>query len=148
MGFTNAKLSETIKVTQYDFDPDSSGTPVDVGWVDMTGYRKAMISIFRTVGTGDISSVSVLGNTTTTGSGTDITIKSVTISSQPDAVGDYLFIDVTQDDITAAEADSGNQVKGLSLAIRAETGTDELVVTYMLADPRNAQAGLSTDSIA
>jgi hypothetical protein len=59
---TTAKLSQNLKITQYDFDPDGTSA-VDVAWVDMRDFGVFMFSFFRTVGTSDVTvKIAALGS--------------------------------------------------------------------------------------
>jgi hypothetical protein len=121
----NSLLSERLKVTHYDFDPDAT-TATDIAWVDVTNINRLLISFFRTIGTSALT-FTILGNAQSNGGGTDRTIKSITLSSQPDAVGDYAFGEVTREEIIAANED----IKYVSANLTFATGTDEGVVTYV-----------------
>jgi hypothetical protein len=144
MPVANALLSERLKVTHYDFDPDVT-TAVDVAWVDMQDADRILMSFFRTVGTSDIT-LQVLGNSASNGSGTDVVIKSKTNAEfgDPDAVGDYAFIEVSADELVAA-SESGCRYVSLNLAFA--TGTDEGVVTYV-KEMKTGKASQSANSIA
>ena len=73
-------LTEATYVKGFDFDPDSADA-TDVGWIDCTDYDAILFSFFRTVGTSAMDTFKVLGNTLATGAGTDVTIKTKTISA-------------------------------------------------------------------
>lgn len=144
----NAKLSEVLKVTHYDFDPDVT-TAVDVAWVDMRDFDRILFSFFRTVGTSDVT-VQVLGNAQSNGGGTDVTIKTATNAAfgDPDAVGDYAFIEASADEIVAAGKAAGIDVRYVSLNLALATGTDEAVVTYVRGGPKFPADSLTANVIA
>lgn len=144
MPVANALLSERLKVTHYDFDPDVT-TAVDVAWVDMLDADRILMDFFRTIGTGDVV-IQVLGNSASNGSGTDVVIKSKTNAEfgDPDAVGDYAFIEVSADELVAA-SESG--CRYVSLNIAAATATDEGVVTY-IKEMKSGKTGHSANVIA
>lgn len=122
----NSLLTERLKVTQYDFDPDGTSA-VDVAWVPVANVNRMLISFFRTVGTSALT-FTVLGNAQSNGGGTDRTIKTVTLTGvQPDAVGDYTFAEVTREEIIATNED----IQYVSANLTFATGTDEAVVTYI-----------------
>jgi hypothetical protein len=122
----NSLLTERLKVTQYDFDPDAT-TATDIAWVDITNVSRILISFFRTVGTSDLTFL-VLGNSQSNGGGTDRTIKTVTLTGvQPNAVGDYTFAEVSREEIIATNED----IKYVSANLAFGTNTDEGVVTYV-----------------
>ena len=123
------KLRSQLKVTQYDFDPDAT-TATDIGWVDAQDFDGLLVSFFRTVGTSALTFL-IVGNTAADGSGTDTTIKTITLAAQPNAVGDYAFGEVTRGEIMQAAADAGVEIRGVSAVLTLATATDEGVVTYI-----------------
>lgn len=142
------KIRSTQAVTQYDFDPDAT-TATDVAWVDMQLYSGLLVGFFRTVGTSDLT-FKVLANAKADGSGTDVEVKAKTLTSvQPNAVGDYTWIEITAEDMAQAAADAGvADIRYVSANLTFATATDEAVVTYIRTGPRFAYANLTTDVIA
>lgn len=121
----NALINERFKTTMYDFDPDATSA-VDIAWVDMSNASRLRIGFFRTIGTSDLTFL-VLGNSASNGGGTDRTIKTVTLTGvQPNAVGDYTFVEVSRDEIIATNED----IRYVSANLAFGTGTDEGVVVY------------------
>lgn len=137
------KLLSNLAITHYDFDPGGTD-PVDVAWVDMRDYGNFACSFFRTIGTSDVDTFKILANSASDGSGTDVEIKAHAVGSQPDAVGDYLFLECTAEEIGA----SGTDLRYVTASVEFATGTDEGVVTYVRANPRFARDGLSSDTVA
>lgn len=137
-------VTEGSAVTMYDFDPGAT-TTTDIAWVDMSNYDKLLVGFFRTVGTSDLT-FSIIGNSSSTGNGTDVTIKTKTLTGvQPDAVGDYTFLEIDADDIVAASESGARYVSAnMSLA----TSTDEGVVVYIRTGAKYPQGSLTSDSIA
>lgn len=134
------KSSSNMAITQYDLDPDAT-TATDVGWVDMRDWGAVIMSFFRTVGTSDVT-YKILANSASDGSGSDVEIKVGT--ADPDAVGDYCFLECTSEELLSA----GSGLRYVTLNVTFATGTDEGVVTYIRSMPRHAQASLTSDSIA
>ena len=135
------------KVTMYDFDPDAT-TATEIAWVDMRDFQEITFSFFRTVGTSALT-VRILANAASDGSGTDVVVKSPTLSAEPDAVADYLFFSATAEQIAQEAADAGvDNVRYVTLELTVATGTDEGVVTYIRSKPRFAHDALTSDSIA
>lgn len=137
---TTDKSSSNMAITQYDLDPDATSA-TDAAWVDMRDYSAIIMSFFRTVGTGAVT-LKLIANSASDGSGSDVEIK--TTSSNPDAVGDYAFLECTEQDLLAA----GSGLRYVSLNYTFATATDEGVATYVRHQPRHAQSGLTSDSIA
>jgi len=136
-----------MKVTMYDFD--YSNAAVDVAWVDMQNYKTFTAVVFRSVGTGSITAFSLLANAQSNGGGTDVTIKTHAIGSAPDAVGDYIVLSCTAEEIAQEAADAGvTGARYVSASLTLVTATDEAVVTYILCEPRFASTGLTADYIS
>jgi hypothetical protein len=139
----NRKLSEELAVTTYELDAEG---PADVAWVATENFNKALFQVMRTVGTGGLDALKILGNTLADGSGTDVTLvdysTSVTLSTI-DAVGDTVFMEVGQEVF-----DANPTMLGISVSLGHVTATDESVVTYILGDPRQTTGALTADAIA
>lgn len=140
------KLLSNLFIKSFDFDPNGTSL-TDVGWVDARPFRDFAFQFFRTIGT-SVVVLKILGNTAINGSGDDVVIKTVTISAQPDAVGDQIFAEVSAEDIAAAGAAAGKSLIGISAQVSVETGTDEAVVTYVFGGARFAKDGLTADIVA
>jgi hypothetical protein len=139
----NALLTESLIVTQYDFDPDVT-TAVDVAWVDMRDCDKILMGFFRTIGTSDATMVA-LGNSASNGGGTDVTLKTKTLTGvQPNAVGDTTWLEVSADEIVAL-SEGGSRYVSLNMSLA--TGTDEGVVTYIRV-PKTKKSSNTADVIA
>ena len=139
----SAKLEEELKVLSYDFDQTSAAAE-DAAWVDMKDYDEILVVVMHSVGTGDLTSFKLLGNNISDGSGTDVTLKTHAIGTQPDAVGDCVVLGVTKDDIVAASEGGARYV---SANLDFATSTDEGVVTY-LRRSKTQKAGETADVIA
>lgn len=141
------QLRSNIQVTAYDFDPNAT-TATDIAWVDMRDSSAILIGFFRTVGTG-ATTLSVLANAESDGGGTDVTVKSKTLTSaEPNAVGDYTWIEVTQSEIAQAAAEAGESgVRYVSASVSVATSTDEGVVIYV-RQPKHAKLNLTADNIS
>lgn len=126
------KASHFVKLYDFDYAAD----PVDVAWVAAKEYSKFLFVAFRSVGTGDVDTFAVLGNTEADGSGTDVTIKTHALASAVDAVGDQVFLEVTEEEIASVAAAAGVSIKGISVSLELATSTDECVVGYFLVGKR------------
>ena len=126
----NQQLRFELKQTAYDFDPDAA-TATDVAWVDAQELDSLLIAFVRTVGTSALT-FAIIGNTAADGSGTDTTIKNITLAAQPDAVGDVVFGEVTRGEVMQAAADAGVEIRGVSAQWTVATDTDEAVAVYTM----------------
>jgi hypothetical protein len=131
----------------YDFDPDSVN-PVDVAWVPMSEFLGLLVGFFRTIGTGAVDGFKILANTAANGSGTDVDVKVKTISAQPDAVGDQIWLEVTAEEVRQACQDAGVVPAAVSANVEFATATDEGVVVYVRWGPRFAKDDLTADIVA
>lgn len=123
------KLRSALYVKPFDFDPDATSA-TDVGWIDARDYSSILFLFTRTVGT-SATTMNILGNTAADGSGTDVTVKAVTISSEPNAFLDLKVAEVTAEEIATAGAAAGVALRGVSLSVAFATGTDEAIVHYV-----------------
>ena len=134
-------------VRLYDFDPDGVN-PVDVAWVPFRDFYGLLVGFFRTIGTGAVDGFKILANTKEDGSGTDVEVKAHALGSQPDAVGDQVWLEVTAEEVRQACTDAGVVPAAVSASVEFATATDEGVVTYIRWGPRFAKDGLTADIVA
>lgn len=140
---TTDYLSSNLKVMSFDFDPDETAA-TDVSWQDMRDFGALLVQVFRSIGTGTLSSFTILGNPTAAGAGTDAELKAHALGSAPDAVGDYINLEVLASEFPKVTA----TLRYVSAAISLLTATDECVVVYVFGKPRFAYADLTVDTIA
>ena len=140
------KLKSNLAVTQYDFDPDATSA-TEITWVDMRDFESFMCSFFRTVGTGTFA-MTIIGNAQSDGGGTDVALKSFS-GSAPDAVGDYVFLEVTAEEIAQEAADAGvAHARYVTAVCTFGTNTDEGVVTYIRGRSKRPHRALTADVVA
>jgi len=140
----SSRLNERLKVTQYDHDNATATNPVDIGWVDMKDYDKILVTAFASALTGaGVTAFSILGNTASDGSGSDVTVVSHAVGSAPDAVGDYLVLECNKDEIVAA----GETLRYVSANLAMANNADENVVTY-IREAKTAKASNTADVVA
>lgn len=145
MALTPEKLTSELKVTQYDFDPNSTAATA-VSWVDMKDYSKLLVAFFRTVGTSGLTFL-IQASAASNGASAE-TVVTKTISSEPDAVGDYVFAEVLAEQIRQKGEETGKALRYVSAVLTFATGTDEGVVTYVLGGPRFKYTGLTADYVS
>jgi len=138
----NSKLEKNLAVTSYDFDPDAT-TATTIGWVAMQDFKAILVQFFRTVGT-SVVTLAINAATDSSGTGTTEVVAKTFTAGQPDAVGDYVFLECGKDDIMAALANATH----VSAVVSVATGTDEGVVSYIRGECLRCEDGLSSDSIA
>lgn len=138
---TNQKFLSRNTVTQYDFDPDAT-TATDIGWVDMRDAGRFVAGFFRTVGTSNLT-FKIIANSASDGSGSDVEVK-VYSGDQPNATGDYCFLECTAQELAAL----GTDLRYVSASCAVATNSDEGVVTYIRSDLRHPRADATADTIA
>jgi len=136
-----SKLTSSLKITQYDFDPDAT-TATEIEWIDMKEYDSLLVSFFRTVGTSALT-FSLVGNAESDGSGTDYTICTYS-GDEPDAAGDYCFLEANTQQLNELAAG----LRYITAVCTVATGTDEGVVTYVQGGAHQAKLNLTAASIA
>lgn len=144
-------LNTLSKVILTDFDPDStSATKVTLDRVNsavcfpIATYRKFRSGLFRSVGTGSVTSFNIFAATAADGTGA-VSVVAHAIGSAPNAVGDTIWLECNSEQ--AREVLSTATHIGVEIAL--VTGTDECVVMFELADPLYGPThGLTADYIS
>ena len=145
-GVTTEKISANINDDLvYDFDPDAD-TAVAVGWVDMRDYGTFKARFIRTVGTSNVDTFKIQASADSAGgSPVDVVVK--TISDEPNAFGanpDNIFVECTAEQVREVLA----AARYVSLIVEFATSTDEAIVTYLFANPKHSQSGMTADVVA
>lgn len=135
------KLTEQLAQTAYDFDPDAT-TATAIAWVDMREYESLLVAFVRTIGTSALTFI-IQGSASSNGA-SPVTVKTITLAAQPDAVGDVVFGEADTNDLLAA----GTDLRYLSATLTVATGTDEGVVLYTLGNAKFKEAALTADVVA
>jgi len=144
------KLFSNMKVTMYDHDPANSTVATDIGWVDMRDYSRFAVITFASALTGvGVTVFTIIANNDSAGGGTDVAIKAHGVASAPDAVGDYLVLECTAEEIAQEAADAGIVgVRYVSAKLTCADTADEQVVVYIQSGARFPQDALTADVVA
>lgn len=133
-----------------DFDPDATTATLvtlDPANSDeclaIATNRRFLFGIMRSVGTGTISSASIVAATAADGTGATAVV-SHALGSAPNAVGDTIWLECDVEQIH--EVLAGATHVGLQIALA--TATDECVVFVELAEPTYVTPGLTADYIS
>jgi hypothetical protein len=138
-----------------DFDPNSGSAIVATlnpaaseAGIAIANYRRFLFGIFRSVGTGAISAVTVTAGanaalTTTATTVTSTTVSATTVTTA-DAVGDTLWFEVTAEQIREVLATATH----VGLTITLATSTDECVIYVQASESFYPVAGLTADYIS
>lgn len=136
-------------VTVYDHDPADSTVATDVAWVDMRDYEEITVIAFASALTGSgVTAFKLLGNSAADGSGTDAEIKVHAVGSAPDAVGDYLVLSCTAEELKQASTSTTGAIRYVSANLDCNNAADENVVIYIRSKPRFPRTGLTADTVA
>lgn len=134
-----------------DFDPDSSSAALvtlnpsaSEKCLPIALFRRFVFGVFRSVGTGALSAFKVIAATDAAGAGsTDVVAHA--LGSVPDAVGDYVWLEVDVEQIREVLAAATHVGVSLTLA----TSTDECVVYAEASEPYYGPTnGLTADRIS
>jgi hypothetical protein len=135
------KLTEQLGQTAYDFDPGVTSATA-VAWVDMKDYCSLLVAFVRTIGTSALTFI-IQGSASSNGA-SPVTVKTITLAAQPDAVGDVVFGEADVNDMLGA----GTDLRYLSAVLTVVTGTDEGVVVYTLGNSKHKETGSTADIVA
>lgn len=139
-------MATELAVKSFDFDPDAT-TATEIEWVDMRNFSRILVGFFRTVGSSAVT-FKLMANSESDGSGTDVDIVTHAVGSEPDAVGDQIYLETDAQQIAQKAADAGETgVRYITAVVSVATGTDEGVVTYIRKAER-AYDGLTADVVA
>lgn len=142
------KLFTTHAIASYDFDPDSTAA-TDVAWVDLRDYSNFAVIVMSSALTGNgPAAFKILANPNSDGSGTDVTVKTHAVGSAPDAVGDYLVLECTAEEIAELASDNSSALRYVSANIAMTNATNEAVVTYIRTGARFQHDGMTADYIS
>jgi hypothetical protein len=139
------KITTEEKFELYDFDPNATSATA-VAWVDMRDFSRLLVSFFRTVGTSGLTFI-IQASAAANGASPE-TILTKTISAEPDAVGDYVFAEISAEDIVGVASTSGKALRYVSAVLTFATGTDEGVITYVRSGARFKCEGLTADFVS
>ena len=154
------KFLSNADIVLADFDPNLD-TPVAITdprtaslWFDLQGFQGMVLGLMRTIGTGDVDTITFKASKTSNGASPQV-IKTITVTEDPDAVGDYAFWEISAQDIVQAIADLGlngpagvNEYRYVAPVVELATSTDEFAALVGLTYPDNPNSGLSANNIA
>ena len=144
------KLFSREALYAYDHDPADASVDTEIAWVDMRDYEQFAVLLFTSVlgGTGP-TAFSIIANAESDGSGTDVTIKTHAIGSSPNAVGDFLVLQCTAEEIAQEASDAGvANARYVCVRVTCNHTGDECVVFYQRTGCKRAYAGLTADYVS
>lgn len=152
MPYTANRLSARADRRLLDFDPDSgSETIVDLvpGSSDKLlpladGFQQFLAGLFHSVGTGTITSFRIFVADDAAGVTNAVNVASHALGSNPDAVGDYIFLEVSAEQVKAASSTAAY----IGVKVQLNTSTDECVVYFERVMARFRYNGLTADYVS
>ena len=146
----SGKLFSNMAQYAYDHDPANSTVATDIAWVDMRDFQNFAVLLFTSsLGGNGPTAFTIIANADSAGGGTDVVIKSHAVGSAPDAVGDFLVLECTAEEIAQEASDAGvANARYVSAKVTCQHTDDEAVVVYTRAGAKRAADGLTADVVA
>ena len=135
------KLFTELAIKQYDFDPGAT-TATEIAWVDLRDFCSFAASFFRTIGTG-ATTFKIQASSASNGAA-PVDIVTHAVGSEPDAVGDQIFLECGINDLLNA----GTDLRYVSAVVSVATGTDEGVILYVRGKAKFKTSDLTADVVA
>jgi len=153
MAYTANKLRAHCERRLVDFDPDSGSETIVtlnpaaseklLSISALGGLIGLLAGLVHTVGTGSITSFRIFVADDAAGTVNAVNVVSHALGSDPNAVGDHVWLEATAEQIRAASATAAYVGVKATLA----TSTDEAIV-YVERHPKQAYDGLTADYIS
>lgn len=140
-----AKLSSELAVTSYYWDPADATTEAHLTWVDMRDYEKFMAVVMTTIGAQVTAKLYCSGSST--GADTPVLIRSSTTAATADAVGDYIVLECTAEEIAALATATCVHPRYVSIKLDMNAAGDTAAYTYIRAGGKQG-ASLTADYIS
>jgi hypothetical protein len=131
----NKKLSQTER-RLVDFDPDSGSETIVtlnpaaseklLSFAALGGLRGVVAGLMHSVGTGSITSFRIFVADNAAGTTNAVNVASHALGSDPNAVGDYVWLEASAEQLRAASSTAAY----VGVKITLGTSTDECVVFF------------------
>lgn len=152
MAYSANRLLSRTNRRLLDFDPDSGSEAIvtlnpaaSTKCLALTdGYTNFVAGLFHSVGTGTVTTFRVFVSEDAAGTTNATNVVSHAIGSNPDAVGDTLWLEVTAEQCKAALATAAY----IGVKIQLNTSTDECVVMFERSMARFRYDGLTADYVS
>lgn len=152
MAYTANKLKAQCKRGMVDFDPDSGSESIvtlnpsasEKCLALSAGISGLLVGMMHSVGTGSITSFRIFVADDAAGTTNAANVVSHALGSDPNAVGDTLWLETTGEQIKAA---MGSASAYWGVKITLGTSTDECVVSFE-QHQRHAYDGLTADYVS
>lgn len=142
-------LRSTMKCLMFKHDIADATVATDISWQDFRDYGRILIGVMtNSLGGNGVTAFKILANSSSTGAGTDAEIKAHAVASAPDAVGDYLWLECTAEEIRSMETTATGELRYVSANVDCHHADDTACVVYIMCEPRYPQSGLTADYIS
>jgi len=138
------------KCYAYYIDPADLTVATDVAWVDMSAYGEFTVICMTTVlGSTGITALSIVANVDATGTpGTDRIIKTHAVGSLPNAIGDFLVLSCTAEEIAQIGKDNSEDLRYVTAIVTGAHADATAAVVYIRSKPTFASDGLTADYVS
>ena len=141
------KLMSTLKVLSFYFAPAAT-TATEVSWQPMRDFGALLVQFVRAVGTSNVAFAVYVATDDEGSDKAELVAKTLTAGTQPNAAGDYVFLEVLASQVRQKAETDGKKYTHVSVVASVATGADTGVVNYVFGEPRFAGAGLTADYIS
>lgn len=150
---TTAKFNAKNAAITYDHDPGTTNaliTSPDGGttkrYVPMRDYEGFVGLVMATIATGGPTLVEIVGATDADGTNATAIVSSGTVAA--DAVGDFVAVECTAEQIREVGAAAGYNFTHVGVRITCANSADECAVTYIRTGAKYPHSGLTANAIA
>jgi hypothetical protein len=141
------RFASRVKQTSKLHAPGTTNATA-VEWIDMLGYGTVNFQavLFTKVGLG-ITAMAIHGSAASNGA-TPTVIKSHAVGSAPDALGDYLNLEVSQADIANVSGQAELSLRYIALVLTLANAGDKVSVATTRINCENEADGLTADYVS
>lgn len=155
--YTAEHLGARMEIRMRENDPDTgadayvdlaqpaagaAGSPT-APFIEIANFRRFFAEYMTTVGTGGITAFKIMAGTSAAAAGA-VSVVEHALASNPDAVGDYVKLECTVEQIREVLATATH----VGVLVNLVTSTDEGVLTFIRAEPQFPRSGLTADYIS
>lgn len=148
---TSQKVASTHAIEAYDHDPGATTATVVtngtlIRWVPMRDFGVfAVLAKPSIVAAGGLTLVEIVGATDSAGSDIEVILSSGTVAA--DALDDYVFLEVTDEQVNEVGNAAGHKFTHVAARLTMATNTDEASVVYIRWLPKRAYNALTANNI-
>jgi hypothetical protein len=153
MAYTANKLKSQARRRMVDFDPDSASESIvtlnpaasEKCLALSAGFQAFLAGLVHSVGTGSITSFRIFVADDAAGTTNAANVVSHALGSDPNAVGDTIWLEATGEQVKAA---MGSASAYIGVKVTLATSTDEAIVFFEEAEGRFKYDSLTADYVS